>query len=288
MVFILFGIILFPFLRGLRPVKEDQPKRENQSILQPAEVPLEKSLVNPVPVTKAENNEPVHPEKVQSMEVETADVDLEVYFKNFNKDNSRQSALTAVMEMWGESNSIRPYLNELADDEKFFNLAAKQNGFLIYASNTDMDLVRKLNLPAVIQLHMPEEPSFFYMAVCRIEGGEITLKQEAKEKGVGIKMGALSPFLGGKVFIPWKNFYDYSGMISLGSATDAILTLKTHLRKIGFDELDPRPVYDKKTEEVVRHLQKKHGIREDGLVGPLTKIILYNELKSLNVPKIRD
>jgi murein L,D-transpeptidase YcbB/YkuD len=51
--------------------------------------------------------------------------------------------------------------------------------------------------------------------------------------------------------------------------------------------LDTRPVYDEKTMKIITLIQKQCGIKVDGLVGPLTKIILYNELGTLNIPKIR-
>jgi general secretion pathway protein A len=202
------------------------------------------------------------------------------------------------MDIWGEKNAIKPYLNDLSDDEEFFRLAAKQNGFLLHSLPADLDLVRKLNLPAILQLYMPGDAAPFYLSICRLKEDQITLKRDPGDTGITFKTGDLTPFLGKKVLIPWKNFYDYrgiipirstkdTGFIPLRSTEDTIITLKIHLRDMGFDELDTHPVYDEKTKKIITLIQKKYGIREDGLVGPLTKIILYNEIETLNIPKIR-
>ena len=248
----------------------------------------EENPVDSMRTETLENNISVHPETALITEPEILLLTPEAYFNQLDRSNSRQLALNAVMGMWGEKNTIKPYLHDVIDDDVFFNLAAKQNGFLIYSGETDLDLIKKLNLPAILQLSMPEETSFFYLAIRRINGAEITLVKNAEENGVTIQTGDLFPFLGEKVYIPWKNFYNYSGVIPISSAKDAVMTLKMHLREIGFEELDLFPVYDKATKDIITLLQKKHGITEDGLVGPVTKIILYNEMESLNIPKIRD
>jgi general secretion pathway protein A len=46
------------------------------------------------------------------------------------------------------------------------------------------------------------------------------------------------------------------------------------------------PLYDEQTKKVVRQIQRKHGLKPDGIVGPLTKIVLYNEKKTLKIPHL--
>jgi general secretion pathway protein A len=59
------------------------------------------------------------------------------------------------------------------------------------------------------------------------------------------------------------------------------------LQDIGFADIEITPYYDEKTREAVRAVQEKHGIRVDGVVGPLTKMILYQEKKALKLPSTR-
>jgi len=89
-------------------------------------------------------------------------------------------------------------------------------------------------------------------------------------------------------YIAWKNFLSLTGNIPMESSKDSIVALKMLMRDIGFSDIDMNPVYDKVTRKAITEIQKKNGLRADGVVGPLTKIILYNEMKSLKTPHIID
>jgi peptidoglycan hydrolase-like protein with peptidoglycan-binding domain len=67
---------------------------------------------------------------------------------------------------------------------------------------------------------------------------------------------------------------------------DGVRGLKSLLRATGFTDLDDTPDYDEKTRLAVISLQKKYGIQIDGVVGSSTKIVLYNEDRSLPIPHI--
>ena len=85
---------------------------------------------------------------------------------------------------------------------------------------------------------------------------------------------------------PWKNFLSLTGSIPLDSPKDSIVTLKMLMRDIGFSDIDMSPVYDELTRKAITEVQQRSGIKVDGVVGPLTKIILYNEIGSLKIPHI--
>ena len=72
----------------------------------------------------------------------------------------------------------------------------------------------------------------------------------------------------------------------LASSDDSIVSLKMLMHELGFRGIDMTPVYDERTKDAVKEIQAKHGIMADGIVGPLTKIILYNEKGSLKIPHI--
>ena len=55
---------------------------------------------------------------------------------------------------------------------------------------------------------------------------------------------------------------------------------------VGFDHIDISPHYDGDTEQAIKQIQEKYGLQTDGIVGPLTKIALFNEKKSLSGPHI--
>jgi general secretion pathway protein A len=96
----------------------------------------------------------------------------------------------------------------------------------------------------------------------------------------------LKPYCPGAVYMPWKNFFAYKGTIPLTAPRDSVIKLKMHLQDIGFNRIEINPIYDDHAKQAVKQVQKKNGLRPDGIVGPLTKIVLYNEKKSLNIPHI--
>jgi general secretion pathway protein A len=189
--------------------------------------------------------------------------------------------------MWGIKSEIMPYTNNIAESQVFFSIAAKQNGFLVQRIESDFELVEKLNLPAVLEFNSTEMPSAIYLAVCRIQDGLVLLKTRSDEEGITVETKQLQELYSGTAYIPWKNFYDYRGMLPINSSKETIVTLKMHIRDIGYDDIEINPEYDEKTKETIKNIQEKHGLPKDGLIGPLTKIILYNEVKRLNIPHIR-
>ena len=45
-------------------------------------------------------------------------------------------------------------------------------------------------------------------------------------------------------------------------------------------------MFDNNTLLAVKKIQQKYGLREDGKVGPLTKIALYNEIEAFIKPSL--
>ena len=64
------------------------------------------------------------------------------------------------------------------------------------------------------------------------------------------------------------------------------MSLKMLLKQIGFESIRVDERYDEQTREAVRSVQRLHGVKDDGYVGPLTKIILYNENRALPIPRL--
>jgi general secretion pathway protein A len=84
----------------------------------------------------------------------------------------------------------------------------------------------------------------------------------------------------------WKNFFNYKGVIPTTSSGEAILSLKIHLKGLGFSIPKMTAAYDTDTRMAVEEIQARSGLITDGKVGPLTKIALYNEDKSLTIPRL--
>jgi general secretion pathway protein A len=198
---------------------------------------------------------------------------------------SRRSAIESVMNLWQPDVVIKEYLKDIESADDFFRLAARQNAFSILRVEADLDLIRKLDLPAVLQLNPQDTGGPVFLPITGYKNGNLVFEGTGGS-AVSVPPSDLEPYWNGIAYIPWKNYYGLTGIIPRNAPKDSIVSLKMLLRDIGFRELDITPVYDGKTLQAVEYIQKKHNVTVDGSVGPVTKIILYNEMASLQVPRL--
>ncbi|MDY7034447.1 MAG: AAA family ATPase [Thermodesulfobacteriota bacterium] len=214
--------------------------------------------------------------------------DLKTALNKLDEYASRKAATKAVMDLWNVDVEMKTYLDGIGDDLDFFRLVAKQSGLLIHRMEGDLNLVTRLNLPAILECHLPGSLSPRYLVLTKIKDEKITIRGIEKDNEFQVDSQQIELYWTGVAYIPWKNFFEYRGDIPINSSKDSIITLKTHLRDIGFNNININFSYDEKTRKAVKEIQEKHGIPVDGIVGPLTKIALYNEKRSMNIPHITD
>jgi general secretion pathway protein A len=252
----------------------------------------ERFQITPPPTKKASEQAFVEAQVVTAEKTEEhrdlvfSEKDLEDYLKAMDTRSSRQAAINAVMDLWGAENPLRPFFHDIEKDRTFFQLAARQNGFQTRRVQGDIQLIRKLNLPAVLALYVPEGLNPVYLALTKIDGDQLTLRGGPRKEQILVQPDALRKYWSGVAFIPWKNFLRHDGEIPKYAPEDAIITLKILLRDIGFNDIEISPAYDVQTREAVKKIQQKHGLIPDGVVGSLTKIVLYNEKEALKIPHI--
>ena len=278
-VLCLFLFMILFYRPGFLNVNEIFNLQENKKpdISQP-----EHLVLNPAPDLK-----PTRRQAVKDSEPFVEPVrDLGIFLSEKNKRSSRPMALKAALDLWNTAYEIKTYLNGIDNDLDFFRLAAKQNGLLIRRIKGDLNMVKKLNLPAVLPLYLPEDLSPVYLTLIKIEGEKVTLRSEVGDNAIKVEQNVLASYWSGVAYIPWKNFLSLTGTIPLNSSKDTIITLKILMHDIGFNNIEINPFYDESTQHAVKEIQKKHGIQVDGVVGSTTKIVLYNEKNDFKIPHI--
>ena len=58
------------------------------------------------------------------------------------------------------------------------------------------------------------------------------------------------------------------------------------LHELGYGGMALNDEYDEPTRLAIEEIQAKYGVPVDGFVGPLTKIILYQEKKAFEMPHL--
>jgi hypothetical protein len=180
-------------------------------------------------------------------------------------------------------------LETIDDDATFFDRGAASNGLSMRRVDADLHLIRRLNLPAILELYLPDSPLPCYMTVATMGENTITLHAgggAGEDRVIVLAPEALSWFWSGVAYLPWRDFRRIDGTIPVSGTNDALLALKGLLGEIGFDDVEQTPTYDDDTREIIREIQAQYGLEVDGLVGSLTKIALYNEAPGLDMPHI--
>jgi general secretion pathway protein A len=206
--------------------------------------------------------------------------------KRTDARGSRTDALAAALASWGAAIESKSYLEPVEDDPTFFNLSAKIAGFQVQRIETDLEVLRRLNMPAVLELRTGPKAPPVYLALIGAEADTLLLKGAAADPAIAAGPAELQQAWTGVAYLPWKNFLSLTGTIPGNAPADSVLALKMLLRDLGHTGVPMTKDYDAVTQKTVEQIQARYGLPIDGVVGNMTKIILYREGKIFNVPPI--
>ena len=238
--------------------------------------PVEPSLVSTPPQSEEKS-------EVLVWEVETFDRAL----RNMDQKASRQAAIVSALKLWNPKIALQPDLESVKDNQTFFQLAAKRNGMLVQRVSGDLDLLQRLNLPAILEFSPSELNTPVYLTVHNVGDEKMSLFGNPQIKEIALKTDDIKDHWTGIAYVPWKDFYGCTGEIPTYAPEASVKALKLLLKDIGYQDLEINPIYDDQTKQAVMDVQKKNGLPPDGVVGPFTKIVLYNDQKNIKIPHIR-
>ncbi len=211
-------------------------------------------------------------------------VDVESIIRRMDPSVSRADAMRAVLNTWHRDRLPDAQPVDQADDDTFFRLAAQLNGLETVRVQGHLNLIKKLNMPAILEFPQPDGNSPRFLAVVGLAENEIRVSDG--DATFTIDPASLAWLWSGAARIFWENHFDYRGSIPISSPGESIIALKVHLKALGFSIEEMDAAYDIDTRLAVETIQARNGLPVDGIVGPLTQIVLYNEDRSLNIPRL--
>jgi hypothetical protein len=227
------------------------------------------------------------PKSINAPEAKTKSSHLVTLLGGMDAAASKNNALAGALSLWGVAQPIKMDTErELTDPEAYFVLTARKNGFRVQGMQSSLARISKLNLPAIFGFYLPGQAAPYFLTLSKIDNGKLTFLTNTGGGHIVVDSREIETLWLGLVYIPWVNFDDYDGILPINGSGDDVLKLKQLLETIGYEDLEPGIVYDKKTEAAIRDVQRRYAIPMDGLVGPLTKIALYNEQPGLNIPHV--
>ena len=218
---------------------------------------------------------------IRSGEIIAVDA-LKRLLADMDPGQSRRAALLAVLKLWTPDPEIRADRKEANDDLDYFQQIAGYNDLEIHRTGNIGSFVTGIDLPAIMVFDF--EDGKRYMACKNWQDDTVVLTDG--HRTVKISAVHLKDSKWSGTYIPWKNFLGLAGTIPRNASAETILTLKMLLRKIGFTKVPLTVVYDDFTKGAVEIIQADGGIPVDGVVGPATKIVIYNNLKEYRTPHI--
>jgi len=208
------------------------------------------------------------------------------YLADMDIRSSRYTALKNAMELWQTPIELKPYLNSLDDDHAFFRLTVKSSGVFIHRIETNLDLLKRLDLPAILEFYPINSEKPGYLTLSQTDGDKISFGLPRENKVIETTEDEINLYWSGVAYLPWKNYLSISGTLPTGTNSDSIITLKLLLKELGYNKVELNSEYDILTRRVIEEIQTRHGIIADGFVGPLTKIILYKSKGSFDMPRL--
>jgi len=200
--------------------------------------------------------------------------------------SSRYSALKTAMELWQTPIEFKPYLNSLDDDHAFFRMTAQPSGIFIHRVETNLDLLKRLDLPAILEFYPVDSEEPGYLTLSETDGHKVSFDLPGENKVIETNEDEINLYWSGVAYLPWKNFLSISGTLPTRTNEDSIITLKLLLHELGYHNVELNGDYDIRTRNAIEEIQTKYGILADGFVGPLTKIILYKSKGSFEMPRL--
>lgn len=205
-------------------------------------------------------------------------------FAGMTMHASRLQAMALLSGMWQLQPPRLDRLSADLTDAVFFKRAARQIGLRTCTIDDDWDLIRRVNLPAIIGFKHPETGKKIFLVLIGWSDRQIRLSGDTPDKMVEIDIDQLEEYHHGPAHVLWKNILGYDFIIGHGSDPNSLLLVKKLLLRLGYEDIVSTPVYDPSMRRSIQDFQSRHQLNADGLVGPLTKIFLIMEAGDIDVP----
>jgi len=208
------------------------------------------------------------------------------FLNSLNSRYSRNSAVQEALKSWSIDTTFDSALTKINADRTFFHMAAGRQGLLMQPIATDLTVIQSLNLPIILAVYLPNHPWPRYLTIIGMDPDNVMFASATERHPIMVNRLTLLNYWSGEAYLIWKNYLDLQGAISKNSRSGSVKNLKQLLRDLGYQKISVNQSIDEETLLIIKNIQKKYGLREDGIVGPLTKIAIYNESDIFKKPTL--
>jgi general secretion pathway protein A len=210
--------------------------------------------------------------------------DVAAFWETLGATDNRAAALTATDDLLGVW-SAEP----LSADERrktsvdLWAIAGKRGLRYLPVSGT-LERLQLLNLPAILELSVPTSQRRRFAVVTGVDGDHVQLRYGTI--AVTLTADEMAHVWLGEAHVFWRDFLNLSAYMAPGSVGEDVMKLQQMLARIGEYQGSFSSSYDRPTSEAIARFQRSRRLVADGVVGPLTKILLYEATGAFDHPRL--
>jgi hypothetical protein len=156
---------------------------------------------------------------------------------------------------------------------------------VVTLNDIDFRVLEGLNYPALLTLQADnDEPRT--VALLALEGDVAELVGTGPSTRLRVPIAAIEERWEGDAYVIWQPFEQIPEVLTYGEEGAGVLWLQDSLVRLGYLENGITGLYDDPTFEGVQRFQLKNQIEADGVAGPLTQMLLYDELGDYSPPRL--
>ena len=198
---------------------------------------------------------------------------------------TREEAFLAVVREWGSGVSGEEE-KQLYDAAPDLYRAAKALGFQCLRFRGNINRVRALDLPVLLELRLGNTMTKRYVAFLAFEGAYARIAPPLPDGSSLVSLEVLESLWYGTAYVLWRDVWGGRTYLTKGMKGGTVGDLQSSLKDLGYYRQKPSGVFDGETEDAVRAFQRDHFLDEDGILGPQTRIVLYQALKGFQMPTL--
>lgn len=200
-----------------------------------------------------------------------------------SRQETLQQAGQAIVGRWVGQDFDLPVLT----DTEQLRLVAQSHGLEMLVYTGDFSDLLNINLPALLELYLPGHAEPRYLAIESRSNGMALITPALPAERRRIPLALLRGLWTGRALVFWNNPARIGFVGSPGRADQDVVALQELLRQTGYYSDPPSGSYDQSTLESVTRFQADRGLIQDGRVGPLTLIHLYQASGRFDQPLLQ-
>ena len=161
---------------------------------------------------------------------------------------------------------------------------AARRGLRYLPTSGTMARLSMLNMPAILELTLPTTGQRRFALLAGTAGPNSVVR--FGEMGTMLTPQDVDRVWLGDAHLFWRDYENFSSRLVPGARGAEVERLQKLLTRVGVYPGKPSLAYDTETAEAIARFQRSRRLVPDGIVGPLTKIVLYGALDEYVHPRL--